>query len=80
MVSDPQVGGIEIANQEIGLSTNEPGQNFVVAKFDGILGLSYPSISAGGETPVMDNMISQNLLNADIFAFYLSRYKLTQVL
>ncbi|XP_041794513.1 gastricsin-like [Chelmon rostratus] len=67
------VGGIVIPKQEIGLSTNEPGQNFVVAKFDGILGLAYPSISAGGETPVMDNMISRNLLNADIFAFYLSR-------
>ncbi|XP_074489355.1 gastricsin-like [Sebastes fasciatus] len=67
------VGGIVINNQEIGLSTNEPGQNFVVAKFDGILGLSYPSISAGGETPVMDNMISQNLLGSNIFAFYLSR-------
>lgn len=63
-----------ITNQEIGLSTNEPGQNFVVAQFDGILGLAYPSLSAGGETPVMDNMMSQNLLNADIFAFYLSRY------
>ncbi|KAM8892316.1 gastricsin-like [Spinachia spinachia] len=67
------VGGIVINNQEIGLSTNEPGQNFVVAKFDGILGLSYPSISAGGETPVMDNMMSLSLLNADMFAFYLSR-------
>ncbi|KAM4618471.1 gastricsin-like [Polymixia lowei] len=67
------VAGIVINNQEIGLSTNEPGQNFVVAKFDGILGLSYPSISAGGETPVMDNMISQNLLQANIFSFYLSR-------
>ncbi|KAL6106887.1 uncharacterized protein ACO6RY_10644 [Pungitius sinensis] len=67
------VGGIVINNQEIGLSTNEPGQNFVVAKFDGILGLSYPSIAAGGETPVVDNMMSQNLLNADMFAFYLSR-------
>ncbi|XP_029991675.1 gastricsin isoform X1 [Sphaeramia orbicularis] len=67
------VGGIEIVNQEVGLSTNEPGQNFVVAQFDGILGLSYPSISAGGETPVFDNMMSQNLLNQDIFAFYLSR-------
>nr|ABS76468.1 progastricsin [Dicentrarchus labrax] len=67
------VAGIVIPNQEIGLSTNEPGQNFVVAKFDGILGLSYPSISAGGETPVMDSMISQNLLSANIFAFYLSR-------
>uniref|UniRef100_A0AAZ3S7A3 Peptidase A1 domain-containing protein n=1 Tax=Oncorhynchus tshawytscha TaxID=74940 RepID=A0AAZ3S7A3_ONCTS len=53
------VGGIVINNQEIGLSTNEPGQNFVVAQFDGILGLSYPSIS--------------NLLQANIFAFYLTR-------
>ncbi|XP_033952166.1 gastricsin-like [Pseudochaenichthys georgianus] len=67
------VGGIEINHQEIGLSTNEPGQNFVVAKFDGILGLSYPSISAGGETPVMDNMISQKLLSDNVFSFYLSR-------
>ncbi|XP_068169088.1 gastricsin-like [Antennarius striatus] len=67
------VGGIEIPNQEIGLSTNEPGQAFEVAKFDGILGLSYPSISAGGQTPVFDNMISGNLLSANIFSFYLSR-------
>nr|ACF18590.1 pepsinogen C precursor [Siniperca scherzeri] len=66
------VGGIVITNQEIGLSTNEPGETFAVAQFDGILGLSYPTISAGGATPVMANMISQNLLNADIFAFYLS--------
>ncbi|XP_056137507.1 gastricsin-like [Lampris incognitus] len=66
------VSGIVINNQEIGLSTDEPGENFVVAKFDGILGLSYPSISAGGETPVMDNMISQKLLQTDIFSFYLS--------
>lgn len=62
-----------VTNQEIGLSTQEPSQPFLAAKFDGILGLAYPAISAGGQTPVMDNMISQNLLNADIFAFYLSR-------
>ncbi|XP_056272429.1 gastricsin-like [Pseudoliparis swirei] len=67
------VGGIVIDNQEVGLSTNEPGQVFEVAKFDGILGLSYPSILAGGATPVMDNMINQHLLDANIFAFYLSR-------
>ncbi|XP_076588172.1 gastricsin-like [Chaetodon auriga] len=67
------VGGIVVTQQEIGLSTNEPGENFVVAKFDGILGLAYPYISAGGQTPLVDTMISRNLLKADLFAFYLSR-------
>ncbi|CDR18801.1 unnamed protein product, partial [Oncorhynchus mykiss] len=67
------VGGIFINHQEIGLSTDEPGQTFVVAQFDGILGMSYPSISAGQETPFMDNIMSLNLLKANIFAFYLTR-------
>ncbi|KAF1386605.1 hypothetical protein PFLUV_G00096590 [Perca fluviatilis] len=67
------VGGIVVTNQEIGLSTQEPSNPFLAAKFDGILGLAYPGISAGGQTPVMDNMISQDLLNDDLFAFYLSR-------
>ncbi|XP_070828509.1 gastricsin-like [Chaetodon trifascialis] len=67
------VGGIVISGQEIGLSTYEPGENFVVAKFDGILGLAYPSLSSGGQTPVVDSMISKHLLNSNLFAFYLSR-------
>ncbi|MGH0159028.1 UNVERIFIED_CONTAM: hypothetical protein FKN15_054507 [Acipenser sinensis] len=68
-----QIGGIAISNQEVGLSTNEPGTNFVYAQFDGILGLAYPSLAAGGETPVMDTMMQQNLLQANVFAFYLSQ-------
>ncbi|KAL2093786.1 hypothetical protein ACEWY4_011098 [Coilia grayii] len=67
------LAGIVISNQEVGISTNEPGQNFVVAHFDGILGLAYPSISAGQQTPVMDTMMQQGLLQANMFAFYLSR-------
>ncbi|MBN3285957.1 PEPC protein, partial [Polyodon spathula] len=67
------IGGITISNQEVGLSTNEPGTNFVYAQFDGILGLAYPSIAAGGETPVMDTMMQQGLLQANVFAFYLSQ-------
>ncbi|XP_028652454.1 gastricsin-like [Erpetoichthys calabaricus] len=66
------VQGISIPNQEIGLSTNEPGTNFVYAQFDGILGLAYPSLSSGGETPVMDSMIQDGLLQSNLFAFYLS--------
>ncbi|XP_066499999.1 gastricsin-like [Hoplias malabaricus] len=66
------LSGITITGQEIGLSTNEPGQNFVVAPFDGILGLAYPYIAAGGQTPLMDTMMQQGLLQENLFAVYLS--------
>ncbi|KAL6478870.1 hypothetical protein MHYP_G00123030 [Metynnis hypsauchen] len=66
------LSGITITSQEIGLSTNEPGENFVVAQFDGILGLAYPSIAAGNQTPLFDTMIEQGLLEQDLFAVYLS--------
>uniref|UniRef100_A0A8C9W5G1 Progastricsin n=1 Tax=Scleropages formosus TaxID=113540 RepID=A0A8C9W5G1_SCLFO len=65
--------GYDSVNKQIfGLSTNEPGQTFLQAQFDGILGLSYPSIAAGQATPVMDNMMQQGLLQDNLFAFYLS--------
>ncbi|KAL7878565.1 hypothetical protein AOLI_G00095390 [Acnodon oligacanthus] len=66
------LSGISITNQEIGLSTNEPGENFVVAQFDGILGLAYPSIAAGNQTPLFDTMMQQGLLEQNLFAVYLS--------
>ncbi|KAG9273017.1 gastricsin [Astyanax mexicanus] len=66
------VSGVTVTGQEIGLSTNEPGQNFVVAQFSGILGLAYPSLAAGGQTPVVDNMINQGLLEYNLFGVYLS--------
>uniref|UniRef100_A0A3Q2VLG5 Peptidase A1 domain-containing protein n=1 Tax=Haplochromis burtoni TaxID=8153 RepID=A0A3Q2VLG5_HAPBU len=41
----------------------------------------YPnlSISAGRRTPLMDNMITQNLLSSKIFCFFLSRYSFDNV-
>ncbi|XP_076853552.1 gastricsin-like [Brachyhypopomus gauderio] len=66
------LSGISVSGQEIGLSTNEPGQNFVVAQFDGILGLAYPSLSSGSQMPLFDNMMQQELLQQDLFAVYLS--------
>ncbi|XP_036440886.1 LOW QUALITY PROTEIN: gastricsin-like [Colossoma macropomum] len=66
------LSGITIPNQDIGLSTNEPGENFVVAQFDGILGLAYPSLAVGSQTPLMDTMMQQGLLEQDLFAVYLS--------
>ncbi|MGH0172154.1 UNVERIFIED_CONTAM: hypothetical protein FKN15_000625 [Acipenser sinensis] len=68
------VGGIALSNQEVGLSTSELGSNFLYAQFEGILGLAYPSDSVGGQPTVMDTMMQNDMLNANVFAFYLSRY------
>ena len=45
---------------------------FLSGKFDGILGLSFPSLSASGYTPVFDNIIDQKLLTHNQFSFYYS--------
>ncbi|XP_030077410.1 gastricsin [Microcaecilia unicolor] len=66
------IENIAITQQEFGLSSNEPGTNFVYAQFDGILGLAYPSLSVEGATTVMQGMMQQNLINQAVFSFYLS--------
>ncbi|XP_051891097.1 gastricsin-like [Pristis pectinata] len=65
------VAGISIPNQEFGLSVTEPGTAFYYSKFDGILGLSYPALSAGGATPVFDGMMNDHLVSQPIFSVYL---------
>ncbi|XP_072336090.1 pepsin A-like [Scyliorhinus torazame] len=67
------VSNIAVTRQEFGLSKTEPGNSFSNSEFDGILGLGYPSIASSYVTPVFDNMMSENLLQQDLFAFYLSR-------
>ncbi|KAI5623822.1 cathepsin D precursor, partial [Silurus asotus] len=68
------LSGIQVPNQVIGLSTDEPSQTFLMAPFDGILGLAYRSISIGNAMPLMDNMMQQGLLQQNLFGFYLSPY------
>ncbi|XP_053883331.1 gastricsin-like [Malaclemys terrapin pileata] len=63
---------VSITKQEFGLSETEPGTDFVYAQFDGILGLGFPAIAAGGATTVMQGLIQENLLSAPLFSFYLS--------
>lgn len=69
-----QVQGLTVDGQQFGESVKEPGQTFVNAEFDGILGLGYPSLAAGGVTPVFDNMMAQNLVDLPMFSVYLSRW------
>ncbi|XP_058383375.1 pepsin II-2/3-like [Diceros bicornis minor] len=67
-----KVGGIEDTNQIFGLSEKEPSLSLLLAPFDGILGLAYPSISASDATPVFDNIWDQGLISEDLFSVYLS--------
>ncbi|KAF6074275.1 cathepsin E [Phyllostomus discolor] len=66
------VEGLTVVGQQFGESVTEPGQTFVNAEFDGILGLGYPSLAVGGVTPVFDNMMAQNLVDVPMFSVYMS--------
>ncbi|XP_078098066.1 gastricsin-like [Mustelus asterias] len=68
------VAGITIPKQELGLSQNEPGTSFYYSRYDGILGLAYPALSAGWATTVFDNMMSDNLVASPLFSIYLGRH------
>ncbi|XP_054837136.1 renin [Eublepharis macularius] len=50
--------------------TNDP---FIYAKFDGVLGMGYPSQAVDGVIPVFDRIISQKVLKEEVFSVYYSR-------
>ncbi|XP_008673208.1 aspartic proteinase oryzasin-1 isoform X1 [Zea mays] len=67
------VGNLVVQNQEFIEATHEPGFTFLLAKFDGILGLAFQEISVEGSLPVWYNMVNQNLVAQPVFSFWLNR-------
>ncbi|XP_060882984.1 napsin-A [Labrus mixtus] len=67
------VAGLPIPKQQFGEALKQPGITFAVARFDGLLGMGYPSISVANVTPVFDTAMAAKLLPQNIFSFYISR-------
>lgn len=68
-----KVGDLVVKGQEFIEATREPSVSFLVAKFDGILGLGFKEISVGNATPVWYNMVKQGLVKEPVFSFWLNR-------
>lgn len=66
-------GGLQVANQLFAEITSESGISFDAAKFDGILGMAWPTISVNGITPVFQNLFAQGSVPDNSFAFYLTK-------
>nr|AAC34854.1 senescence-associated protein 4 [Hemerocallis hybrid cultivar] len=68
-----ELGDFVVKGQEFIEATKEPGVTFLVAKFDGILGLGFKEISVGGAVPLWYNMVEQGLVKEAVFSFWLNR-------
>uniref|UniRef100_A0AC11AYQ9 Renin n=1 Tax=Ovis aries TaxID=9940 RepID=A0AC11AYQ9_SHEEP len=67
------VGGITVT-QTFGEVTELPLRPFMLAKFDGVLGMGFPAQAVGGVTPVFDHILAQRVLTEDVFSVYYSRW------
>ncbi|XP_040378215.1 aspartic proteinase oryzasin-1-like isoform X2 [Oryza brachyantha] len=69
-----KVGGVVVKNQDFIEATREPSITFMVAKFDGILGLGFKEISVGNAVPIWYNMVRQGLVVDPVFSFWFNRH------
>ncbi|KAF0988069.1 hypothetical protein HZS_4578 [Henneguya salminicola] len=71
-IDNVNVGGILINDQTFGEAKEISFMPFLTAKFDGIFGLGFPSISVDGVTPPFYNAVMRDLIKP-VFSFYLNR-------
>ena len=66
-------GGTKVTSQVFAEVTSESGISFDAAKFDGILGMAWQTISVDNVTTVFQNLFSQGGVSQNSFAFYLTK-------
>ncbi|KAM4699436.1 renin [Discoglossus pictus] len=54
-------------------ATALPAYPFMFARFDGVLGMGFPSQAIDDITPVFDRIMSEHVLQEDVFSVYYSR-------
>ncbi|XP_039941891.1 renin [Hirundo rustica] len=54
-------------------ATALPAFPFIFARFDGVLGMGFPSQAIDGIAPVFDRILAQHILREDAFSVYYSR-------
>ncbi|CAO3598821.1 unnamed protein product [Absidia cylindrospora] len=67
-----EIGGIKVKDQGFAESIKEPGFTFVLARFDGILGLGYDTISVQHVVPPFYQIVNNKLVDNPIFSFWLN--------
>lgn len=72
------IGGITVSNQIIGTTFIEDGEAFGNVPFEGILGLSYPTLNSETTIPFFDMVIKNGILKRNFFAISLSFNSLIQ--
>jgi len=61
------------AELDFACATNEPGITFKASKFDGILGMAWPTIAVDGIVPPMQALASAGQLDENVFGFLLQK-------
>ncbi|KAG1462596.1 hypothetical protein G6F56_005483 [Rhizopus delemar] len=65
-------GGFKVNDQGFAESVKEPGLTFAFAKFDGIFGLGYNTISVKHTIPPFYHMVDRDLVDEPLFSFWLN--------